>query len=257
MKIKVWLKYEKSDLSPRCRKIRYRECEEHIALTMPEATMGDLRLAFEDTSYEGAGQVYGYKGKFWRLARVRDISASGRAENYTPMENLIYTMDHCSTHFYDSWKREAHGMDTSRAASVKRARADLRRYLLVDGELYIQISEPRYCIYTFGLGHNHGGTALSVDYCYKPNISRERYFSALRGEEAAAEAIRIAIRRGDTESVDSIRPEIKVYAPDLVKVNPRRQHGKGDPFLNALYAITDAAPDALTAGLLCMAATAP
>ena len=64
----------------------------------------------------------------------------------------------------------------------------MRRYLLVDGELYHCTSEPRYCIYTFGLGHNHGGTALSVDYRYNPNISKNRYFSALQGVEAVAES---------------------------------------------------------------------
>ena len=61
--------------------------------------------------------------------------------------------------------------------------------------------------------------------------------------------------RGDTESVAEFKAEITVYAPDLVKINPQRQHGEGDPFLNKLDAITEAAPDTLTAALLCIAAT--
>lgn len=53
MKVDVWIKYEESCLPPSCRKLRYRECEEHVALTLPEASTSDLRLAFEDSSYEG------------------------------------------------------------------------------------------------------------------------------------------------------------------------------------------------------------
>lgn len=256
MKVKIWIRYEESYLPPRCRKLRYRECDEHITMAVPETSKDNLRLAFEDTSYEGAGKIYFYKGKFWRTAVVRDISCGSKAENHTPLENLIYVMDHSSSHFYGSWRRKSYGEDTSRSAVVKKVRADMRRYLLVDGNLYIQTSEPRYCIYTFGLGHNHGGTSLSVDYCYNPNITKDRYFSALQAEEAVAEATRIAAGRGDTESLEHISAKIKVLAPDLVKVNPKRQHGEGSPFLNMLNAITDFAPDTLTAGLLCVASTA-
>lgn len=31
MKIKTWIKYEESYLPPRCRKLRYRECEDFEA----------------------------------------------------------------------------------------------------------------------------------------------------------------------------------------------------------------------------------
>lgn len=251
MKIKVWIKYEESYLPPRCRKFRYRECEDHVVLTLPEAHMSDMRLAFEDGSFNGAGKIYSYKGHFWRLATVRDRFCSGEG---SPLENVVETMDTCSYHFRFAFDREHHGMDTSRKAIVSSARKELREFLLVDGELYTRTKEPRYCIYTFGLGHNHGGTSLSVDYHYNPNISKDCYFSALQGKEAVEEATRIALRRGDTESVQYFKDEIAVFAPDLVKVKPNRQHGNGNPFLNRLNAITEAAPDALTAGLLCIAA---
>lgn len=252
MKVKVWVKYEESYLPPRCRKLRYRECEDHVSVSLPETTMSSLRLAFEDNSYGGPKRIYFYKGKLWRTASVRDICVDSRAEKYTPLDNLIWVLDHSSIHFYVAGRRELYNMDASRTSAMKRVRTDIRKYLLVDGDLYIRTSEPRYCIYTFGLGHNHGGTCLSVDYGYNPNISRDRYFSALQSEDAVAEATRIAAQRGDTESIERIKGRITVYAPDLVKVNPKRQHGKGNPFLNKLNAITDVAPDAFTAGLLCV-----
>jgi len=255
MKVKVWIKYEESYLPTRCRKLRYRECDEHVALTLPEAAMDNLRLAFEDFSYDIPRKIYFYKGKFWRLASVRDISCSDKAENHTPLENLIYVKDHSSFFFCRPSMRETDSLGTSRASMIKLARSDLRKYLLVGNDLYIQTSEPRYCIYTFGLGHNHGGTSLSVDYHYNSNISKNRYFSALQGDEAVTEAIRIATNRGDTESLKRITARIKVYAPDLVKINPQRQHGNGNRFLNLMDSITESASDTMTAGLLCIAQT--
>ena len=260
MNVYVWIKYEESYLPPRCRKLRYRECEEHVALTLPEASMSDLRLAFEDSSYEGAGKIYSYSGDLWRLATKQDCFCSSffnkeTEKETTPLDNLVNTMNRCSCHFLFAYDREVYGVDTSRAGAIKKAKDSLSPFLLVDGELYIRTAEPRYCIYTFGLGHNHGGSALSVDYHYNTNISQDRYFSALRGDEAVVEAARIALDRGDTESVARLKAEITVYAPDLVKINPQKQHGEGNPVLNKLEAITEAAPDALTAGLFCIAAT--
>lgn len=257
MKISVWIKYEEPYLPPRCRKLRYRECDEYVLLPLQETTMKNLRLAFEVTTYEGICNIYSYKRKFWRRAIMRDISCSKEADNHTPLENLLYVMAHSSRHFYSFRQRGLHCEDTSKDAIIKGARADLRRYLLVDGDLYIQTAEPRYCIYTFGLGHNHGGTSLSVDYRYNSNISKDRYYSALQGEEAVAEAIKIATKRGDTDSINSLKEKIKVFAPDLVKVNPKRQHrSSGNPILNMMDAITESAPDVLTAGLLCISVSA-
>lgn len=256
MNVKVWIKYEESYLPPRCRKPHYKECEEHIDLALPEAALSDMRLAFEDLSYEGARKIYSYKDRLWRLATRHDPFCWDEDGKYSPLENMIRRLDTCSSHFRFAWDRTEHGQDTSREAVVRDAEKDLQEFLLVDGELYTCTAEPRYCIYTFGLGHNHGGSALSVDYHYNSNISKSRYFSALQGQEAVEEATRIALGRGDTESVQYFKEYIVVYAPDLVKINPQEQHGEGDPFLNKLNAITEVAPDTLTAGLLCIASMA-
>ena len=42
MKITVWIKYEESYLPPRCRKLRYREMEEHVPLTLKEASIATM-----------------------------------------------------------------------------------------------------------------------------------------------------------------------------------------------------------------------
>lgn len=254
MKVKTWIKYEVSYVPPRCRKPRYEEREEYIDLILKEISQADLRLAFRDDSYDGEGEIFDYKGKLWTKAKLRNRSWAEEHGFQDPLEELLWNNEHCSTYFLFHWDREERGKDTSRNAAICMARTHLRNYLLVDGVLFNCVSEPRYCIYTFGLGHNHGGTALSVDYHYNPNISKECYFSALQGEEAVKEAKRIALGRGDTESVKRFKPSITVFMPELVKVKPKKQHGNGNKMLNTLEQIVSASPNSFTAGLLCIAA---
>ena len=255
MKIKTWIKYEESYIPPRCRKPRYNECEDYVDINLSEATMNDLRLAFEDSSYYGAGKIFFYNGKLWAQAKLRNSSYAEEHGFQTALDELVWGHEHCSTYFRFDFDREHYGKDTSRQGVIEQADSDMNRYLLVDGVLFEESAEPRYCIYTFGLGHNHGGTALSVDYGYNCNISKDCYFSALQGDDAVAEAKRIAIGRGDTESVGRIKAEISVFMPELVKVEPQKQHGDGNKLSNTFNAITSAAPDIMTAGLLCIAAT--
>ena len=256
MKIKTWIKYEESYLPPRCRKLRYRECEEYIDVNLKEVDKVDLKLAFEDNSYGGKCEIYFYKGKLWtkdkpNVSLMKDLQERGMNVN-SALDYLIYCHENCSTYFFFSWDRENYGRDTSREGVIKKLRADMKNYILVDGELYTTTSEPRYCINTFGLGHNHGGTGMFVDYYYNPNISNERYFSALDGDLAVAEANRIAYSRGDTKDIGKFKPYIKVYMPELVKVKPNKQHGKGDSFLNDLEKVIEKSDNVLESGLLCM-----
>ena len=97
---------------------------------------------------------------------------------------------------------------------IGKAIADMREYLLVDGNLYIKTSVPFYCITTFGLGMNHGGTGLFVHYNRK---WRKKEFDALHGKEAVQKATEIALQRGDTESVPHFHEMIVVHMPELVR----------------------------------------
>ena len=74
MKIKTWIKYEESYLPPRCRKLRYRECEDYVDVKIKEVNNNDLQLAFEDNSYEGKGKIYFYKGKLYSKVKFRKDS---------------------------------------------------------------------------------------------------------------------------------------------------------------------------------------
>lgn len=257
MKIKTWIKYEESYLPPHCRKLRYRECEEYINVHLREVAMDELKLAFEDNSYSGKGKIYFYKGKLWSKGKVNsgilaDLQERGK-EVYTALDYLIYCQENCSTYFFSAWDREVYGKDTSRNAVVKAARSGMKGYILVDGELYGQTAEPRYVINTFGLGHNHGGTGMFCEYHYNPNISKDNYFSALEGEEAVDYANKVAAGRGDTKDIGKFEPFIICHVPELVKVKPNKQHGKGNDFLNTMEQIIKNSDSQAEAGMMCIA----
>lgn len=254
MKIRTWIKYEESYLPPRCRKLRYHECEDYISVNLKEVHKNELQLAFEDNSYEGKGKIYFYKGKLYckgkmpNMSIVEDLRKRGSKID-TPLDYLIWCNENCSTYFFFHWDRER-GEDTSREAVVRKARNGVKGYILVDGELYVQIAEPRYEINTFGLGHNHGGTGMFCSYYYNPNISKERYFSALQGDEAVAYANKVAANRGDTKDVGKFKPFIVCHMPELVKVKPNKQHGNGNNFLNTCEEIICSTDNVTEAGLL-------
>lgn len=131
------------------------------------------------------------------------------------------------------------------------------RYVLYDGIVWEQCEEPVYVINTFGLGHNHGGTGFFVDYCYNPNIPASNYFNALQRDEAIEYGKKVAAGRGDTESIPEFGngKEIEVLMPEMVKRNPKAEHGSGDPFLNRMEDLISGSDNATEAGLLVMAAT--
>ena len=254
MKIVTWIKYETPYLPPRCRKMRYAECEEYITSTLKEIKSSDMQLAFDDSSYGGKGKIFFYRGHLWAKAKRHCPDYYEGEGCNTALDDLIWDHEHCSTYFRFDFDRESKGMDTSRAAVVKQVRQDLRTYLVVDGELYSQSAEPRYVINTFGLGCNHGGTGMFVEYHYNPNIRKENYFSALDGDAAVEYANKIAAGRGDTKDVGKFHKMIEVYMPELVKINPKRQHGNGNRLLNDMEDIISGAKDPLISGLLCIAA---
>lgn len=127
----------------------------------------------------------------------------------------------------------------SKTKAISQIKSAAQKHLIIDGQYYRAVGEPRYVVMTFGLGANHGGTSLSWDSSYNSNIGKSRYFNLLQREEAIALATKIAKARGDNKSLP-IRPEgFKVLIPDAIKVNPNKQHGNGCAFLNSLNALSE------------------
>jgi len=250
MKIRTWIKYEESYLPPRCRKVRYHECEEYVNINLAETTMENMKLAFEDNSYGGKGKIYFFRNKLWTKANVRDICAGNEDKYESPLAALIYWRERSSCFFPREWRD---GVHPDKKHMVAMARKENRNFLLVDGELYKTTNEPRYEIVTFGLGHNHGGTGMFCSYHYNPNICKDSYFSALQGEQAVAYANKVAAGRGDTNYVGKFKPFIVCHMPEIVKVKPNKQHGNGNEFMNTMENVIKNSDSQGEAGIMCIA----
>ena len=241
MDIKAHIKYTEGYLpTPRHRKLRYRECDEIITAKLKEVDKNDLKLAFEDNSYEGKGKIYSCDGELWVKSETNQPHCIRTSLEELQEDFMKY-----------SWFYGFDPEDT-REKQIAKVEEKLSDYIVADGELYAKSGEPRYCIYTFGLGHNHGGTSLSVDYMYNSNISKDRYFSALDGEKAVQTAIEIATNRGDTESIGHFSADIVIHDPDAVTIKPEIQHGNGDEFLGKLESVISGSSDIAESGLLAM-----
>lgn len=145
MKVETWIKYEESYLPPRCRKLRYCECEDFINVTLKEVNPKELKLAFEDNSYDGKGKIYLYKNKLWAKQKTNPNIIESVKERDESVNNeldyLLYCHKHCNTFFYSAFDRECKGIDTSRMAVIKKARNSMKNIILVNGELYCTTAE--------------------------------------------------------------------------------------------------------------------
>jgi len=154
-----------------------------------------------------------------------------------------------------SIKEDSYPYDASEKERIKCIRKNARRFLIIDGVIYVKQGEPRYCVNTFGLGFNHGGTGFFVENVYNGNISKNNYFNALEREKVIAYGRSIALGRGDTDSVDSIgeRCNIEVLIPEAIKCNPQKEHGEGCPFINDAESMINNAGSVVEAGFGVMA----
>lgn len=205
MKIKTWIKFEVPYLPPRCRKMRYRDCEEFVDITLREASKKDMVLAYEDKSYEGKGKIYRYKGKLWAKAKLTHLAKEERfgGKIKTALDWLVYCNEHCTTYFYWSYDK-----DRSRAGMVKKAKKNMANWLLVDGVLYEKLNgKPEYHIMTFGVSGD--GTGLFVSYPARRDCGW--HFPADKGAEAVAKAKEIAIGRRDFDCAKTFKPYIVCY----------------------------------------------
>lgn len=224
--------------------------------------------AFTDDKYLGykifTEEIRTFGGKLYRPIRVTHGTAISTSFE-DPWDSARRTLNQAGERFKCEWDNAQFDPEKSiiqddyRQEAEKELDEAAEGIIIFDNIRWIECSEPMYQYQTFGLGHNHGGTGFFISWNYNPNISKKRYFNALERDKAIEAAVKTAEGRGDTESVDSIkntRQEIMVLMPEMVKRNPQKEHGDGDPFLNALYGLTENADSAAEAGILALAYTA-
>lgn len=241
MKIKVLFKYWESIIPPRCRKARYVEFDGHTTVTIKEISSKDAPIAIIERATD---------------SDYTDFSDNALFDEIRLYKNHLYTKE-------SRWRneriqipdfRDYYHYGHSKSDKIKGFRNDASQYLIIDDIVYARIGEPRYVVMTFGLGCNHGGTSLSIDYHYNSNISKNAYFRIDQYDDAVAKATFVATRRGDDKYLP-IEPQYKyeILIPEAIKLNPQKEHGDGDGFMNECEDIIESVKDPLISGLMLMA----
>ena len=282
MNLKVDFTYEEKYLrTSRCRKPLARTREGIYELAIKElakaecpiaAVVHDMKSVYEGATttadFEGNGEYKMFaepyrvhNGKFYKFCRASYGAAISTAQ--TELKYVIADIK-SDLYIYSLYEKENLFSDKSVYISdnlseiVDNMQARANKYISLDGELWKECGEPRYVVNTFGLGHNHGGTAMFIEEFYNSNISSKNYFNAVDRDKAITYAKETAIARGDTDSVKRIgkMENIEVLIPEFFKVDPEKEHGEGNAFLNLLEDMVTSSNNATEAGILVTLATA-
>ena len=282
MQFEVNYKYTQNWIPPRCRKPRPGIFDGVITVEVKEVQATEApwacvvhgrRRYFDEYPYN---PIRYFNGKFYERA-MRDIHVKKeflatdsygneyKWKSYDDAQKVKYlrvgmSLDDVVASVKSRLYYTEH-YDESRVTSCIIESAD--EYLIVNGEAWHEVGEPMYEINTFGLGHNHGGTAWFVQDCYNSNLSHKAYFNANDFEAMVESFLNIALGRGDTHDAHRCAKElasgdiwnyIDVCMPEVFTHNPSVEHGDGDPFMNMIHDITMGSDSACEAGLLVMAA---
>ena len=282
MNLKVDFTYEEKYLrTSRCRKPLARTREGIYELAIKElakaecpiaAVVHDMKSVYEGATttadFEGNGEYKMFaepyrvhNGKFYKFCRASYGAAISTAQ--TELKYVIADIK-SDLYRYSLYEKENLFSDKSVYISdnlseiVDNMQARANKYISLDGELWKECGEPRYVVNTFGLGHNHGGTAMFIEEFYNSNISSKNYFNAVDRDKAITYAKETAIARGDTDSVKRIgkMENIEVLIPEFFKVDSEKEHGEGNAFLNLLEDMVTSSNNATEAGILVTLATA-
>lgn len=127
---------------------------------------------------------------------------------------------------------------TNSLATVANVHAAFDGFILVDGVPHICVAEPCFYVRTFGLGSNHGGTALFAG-DFSPvtfHDAGDNLFNVCDLSYAIAYGEKVAIERGDTKSLPmhvNGGQSFEVFMTDVLKV--RRAVQGISPGMAALF----------------------
>ena len=243
LKIKCNYDYRTETIPPRCRKPRVIDVHGKMTLNIPIVGINDAPIVMRYREYDNkVVEFRSFQKKLFVKMTAHDFNCQWTGQSTEEM--LIQRFSH----------HRFFGIIENEESAKKELRKRAHDYFILDGEVWERKGEPRYCIYTFGLGHNHAETCVSISTYFNSNIPKERYFSALEYDAAIEKAVEIAKTRGDTNSIDRIKQseKIEVLDPSAVKVKPRLHKG-GDRILDHAEAMIEGSSSAAEAALFLMA----
>ena len=242
LKINCDYEYRTETIPPRCRKPRIVDMDGKMTLNVPIIGIDEAPIVMRYKELHEVVEFRIFRNKLFVKMSAHDFNCQWAGKSTAEM--LIHRFSH----------QRIFGRIADEEAAKKELRKKARDYFILDGEVWEQKGEPRYCIYTFGLGHNHAETCVSISTYFNSNIPTERYFSALEYDAAIEKAVEIAEARGDTNSIDRIKQseKIEVLDPSAVKVKPRLHKG-GNRILDHAEAMINGSSSTAEAALLLMA----
>lgn len=219
MKMTYNVRSLETTIPPRCRKERFVEKENKLTINIKEVTPEDVKEIFIVKSYDyEPRKIIRYKG-------MNYIQLQDRRTNYREeirSDNPLWVNQTVGS-MKSTWLEWLLGIrfeyNTPFKSQAKKIRERASKILIVGNDLYRRCTEPYYTFITFGLGRNHGGTFLNLNFTDSKQKKVEG-FPATDRQGAIKATLKIAENRGDTEYFDLIRDasdEIIVLSDDAVK----------------------------------------
>ena len=276
MKYEIVFYYTQTYLpSKRHRKTRERSVEGHMNIEVPELTVAEFPVAFivkawasvyenaySYNDFNGNGdfrifteEIRTYRGQLYAPVRV----TSGAAVSMI-FEPLSYIQEKLTgrnpwANYSDEFTERSIITGSDEEYVKNKIIKEASEFIIFDDKVWKLCGEPMYEVRTFGLGHNHGGTGMFIAEHYNPNVPNRSYFNALEKAKAVAYANQVAEGRGDTNDIGKFGKDIdiEVLMPELVRRDPMREHGEGDPFMHALEGLIQQSDSSVETGLFVMA----
>lgn len=226
MKVDLNIRYTEMVIPPRCRKPRPEDGEATISVNIKEVPEERAPVAFIVKEFEHEQRfVRLYAGKLYR--QIQDRHDRTRDCDFIMPLWITQKAEHINWQWLIGnssgiFRRDKHPYWDygSRKSNIERLKRNAQKYIVIDAIAYELTGEPYYSVTCFGLGNNHGGTGLFVEWS-KRNCKTVFGYTPLDKEAAINSAIYIATRRGDTEDIDSLRTcefyDINVLIPSAVK----------------------------------------
>ena len=198
--ITVTYKYTEMVVPPRCRNPRPQVSTDTMTVSVPCVTREQAPVVLRVPDGNETAELRGYNGDLYEPARTaRSGGDYALTEEVTPGSPAF----------------PAQVTRSDRAAQpkvVKDVNEFYATHLIIDGYVWVKTEEPTYEITTFGMGHNHGGTGLFVSRFPRNEMSTHR---ATDLDAAIEDAVAVAVRRGDTDSVQRIRDTRPIEVLDV------------------------------------------
>lgn len=182
--------YTRDEIPPRCRKPRPVTYPASAQVEIPAYTRNQAPVAFRikalrgHEDFEATNDIRTINGRLYApyLPYSRQTEPTIPGDSNFPQDvdadRIIYSLRADSDETFSQEVEEHYSA-----------------YVIIDGTVWVETSEPKYNVDTFGFGNNHGGTGLMV------NGHHGTFFRADEFADALAYAIRVAKGRGDTDNV--------------------------------------------------------